>query len=532
MYCRKSTDSEDRQVQSIDDQKHELEKLARERGVSAIKILDESQSAKKPGRPVFNQMIQAIRDGEADGILCWKINRLTRNPIDGAQIQWFLQQGIIKSILTPGREYKSEDNVMMMSVELGMANQFILDLSKDVRRGLDSKVEKGWRPGYAPLGYRNDRHGEQGNKQIYTDEDTFPLVRKMWDLILTNSYTMSEIARIAHSKWGLRGRRGKTLAVGTVHKIFNNPFYYGEFSWKGEVYQGKHQPMITIVEFDRAQRILGVKGQPRPKYKHLPFNGVIHCGECEGMITSEEKFKQIKSTGGEHRYIYHRCTRRKKDRPCHQKPIRHEDLKAQIEQYLESITIPPEFLHWAIEVLRDNNKLEESNRTKILANQRRNYDTLLKRIDNLINLYISPENADRGLLSEDEYKTQKNALVREKAIIEAETRRVEGSVDDWLELTEQTFNFATYAHVWFEQGDFEAKTRILQALGSNFVFKDGILNIQLQEPLLTLKNGLASEPLKTARLEPEFLREDKTKDRRLAEVFSQWSGIRESNPLP
>ena len=92
IYARKSSESEDRQVQSIDDQIKELKKIARDNNLSVVEILFESKSAKAPGREVFNKMLERINRGEAQGIVCWKLNRLARNPIDGGQISWMLQQ--------------------------------------------------------------------------------------------------------------------------------------------------------------------------------------------------------------------------------------------------------------------------------------------------------------------------------------------------------------------------------------------------------------------------------------------------------
>ena len=154
LYARKSSESEDRQIQSIDDQINRLKKLAYENGYSIKEILTESHSAKSPGkRPVFNKMLDRIERGEANGILCWQINRLSRNPIDSARIQWLLQQGVIQSIQTMDGERKPTDNAVLFSVESGVSNQFILDHRRNVCRGIESKLEKGWIPWLAGLGY-------------------------------------------------------------------------------------------------------------------------------------------------------------------------------------------------------------------------------------------------------------------------------------------------------------------------------------------------------------------------------------------
>ena len=213
----------------------------------------------------------------------------------------------------------------------------------------------------------------------------------MWDLFLTGNYSVPQIVKKANDEWGLRTlsrkhRVGCKLSLSVAYKIFTNPFYYGEFQFDGETYEGKHEKMITKEEFDRAQAILGANGKPRPKNKRLPFNGIIKCGECDGMITSEEKFKKIKSTGNIKSYLYHHCTKRKKDIKCNQKTIRHEELKKQIEEYLDSFTIPPDFLRWAVEVLNEQNEIEIQDRDTILDNLQKNYNTCVKSIDNLIQL--------------------------------------------------------------------------------------------------------------------------------------------------
>ena len=523
-YCRKSSDSEDRQVQSIPDQQKELAPLRIARRAKVVKCFGESQSAKKPGRPYFDEMIKMVEEGKIDGIICWKINRLARNPIDGGKIQWLLQTGKLKSILTPGKEYLPTDNVLMMAVELGMANQFILDLSKDVSRGMKTKVQKGWRPVKAPLGYLNDPIGLRGDKKVFKDPIRFELVQKMWRLMLTGNYTIRRLHGVATNEWGLRTKKQKVLSLGGLYRIFTNSFYYGEFTYHDEVFQGKHEAMINKIEFDRVQQILGRAGKPRPKYKRLPFNGLIRCGECDAMITSDEKLKTIKATGELKSYVYHHCTKKKKDIVCNQSPIKHEELIKQVNAYLDSITIPEEFLEWTRGVLHSNNEQEEHDRTVILENHRKNYDDCLKRIDNLINLYISADNADKELLTEDEFKNQKNSLVSEKAQIEQRMQQVGERVNEWMDLTEKTFEFATYAKIRFEKADYEQKTDILSALGQNFVLCDGKLDITLAKPFLALKNGLAKPSIQMSMSEPMKYVQHNVKNHPLEMVFSHWSG--------
>ena len=157
IYCRKSSEAEDKQVQSIESQLNELKRLAERLNLSVIDVFTESKSAKSPGRPIFNNILKKITQGKADGVICWKLDRLARNPIDGGLIIWMLQKGIIKHIQSFDRGYYPEDNVLLMNIEFGMANQYVLDLSVNVKRGMRQKVSEGWLPHRPPLGYLNNK---------------------------------------------------------------------------------------------------------------------------------------------------------------------------------------------------------------------------------------------------------------------------------------------------------------------------------------------------------------------------------------
>ena len=156
LYARKSTDVEDKQILSIEAQLAELRELAKRENLHITEEFIEKRSAKIPGRPIFNEMMKKIQAGEAQGIVCWKIDRLSRNPVDSGKIQWLLQQGIIQHIQTHSQSHYPNDNVLMMSVELGMANEYVRQLSENTARGLKHKAREGYFPGLAPLGYINN----------------------------------------------------------------------------------------------------------------------------------------------------------------------------------------------------------------------------------------------------------------------------------------------------------------------------------------------------------------------------------------
>lgn len=82
IYCRKSTDREDMQVQSLDDQLKFCRDTAQALGYEVVEEITESMSAKNPEkRPGFKKMMKMLGD-KADVVITWKVNRLARNPVD------------------------------------------------------------------------------------------------------------------------------------------------------------------------------------------------------------------------------------------------------------------------------------------------------------------------------------------------------------------------------------------------------------------------------------------------------------------
>lgn len=522
LYARKSSEAEDRQILSIDSQMKELQAVAGKLNLSIADVLTEAQSAKAPGRPVFNAMMQRIYRGEAQGILCWKLDRLARNPVDGGSIIWALKQRGIK-ILTPTQSYShEEENTILMYIEFGMAQKYIDDLSRNVKRGLKTKVEQGWLPGLAPLGYLNEKDGQKGYKTIVKDPQRFPLVRKMWEVMLTGSYRVSEIWRMANNDWGFRTRPSKKegskpLSLSGLYRILTNPFYGGEFEYpegSGIWHKGAHEPMISREEYQRVQELLGRPGKPRPQLHTFAFTGLIRCGECGAMVTAEEKWKRQKN-GNAHHYIYYHCTKRK-DPHCSQRYIEEHELEAQIAEYLARMQISERFKDWAITYLRKLHDHEVTDRSSIYHNLQKTYNTTQQAIDELIRMRY------QGLVDNDEYEKERSRLKLELANLKEKLNDTEHRADKWLELSEKTFEFACYARTIFQEGDLHTKKQILEAIGSNLLLKDKTLNIQAQKPFLLIEHVVQGVKAESRRFEPLKMPMNKEKSRAFGSAHPIW----------
>lgn len=530
IYARKSSEREDRQVQSIDDQVARLTQLAKSMGLKVAAVLTEAKSAKEPGiRPIYAEMIQRLRDGEASGILCWQINRLSRNPVDSGEISWLLQQGIIKSIQTIDRQYLPDDNVLLLSVETGSANQYILDLSKNTKRGLLNKLNQGWQNGVAPVGYLNDRE----NKTIIKDPERFGLIRKAWDLMLTGSYTPPQILEILNNDWGFRTRKtkrmgGNPLSRSAIYKIFTSQFYAGVITVSGIEYEGGHEKMVTLQEFDRVQLLLGRKGKPRPKKHKFSFTGAIRCGVCGCLYTAQTKTKLIKSTGEIREYTYYHCTRKSKKRPCNQKQyIPERKLEKMIEGEIEKYTILPEFLHWALEALSTKNNQEIEDRTKIYEMRHKNLVKTQSELDELTRMRY------KQLIDDDTFLKEKDTLQKIIREMKELLRETENRAEEWLELTEQTFHFATYARSAFINAEgengLELKKQILLALGKTPIITGNKLYIEPNDWLVPIKNDYHELEAEYLRLEPDEITAATAKSEALDSIRARWLGGMDSN---
>ena len=428
LYARKSTDVEDKQVLSIEAQLHELRAIARENNLEIAAEFVEKQSAKMPGRPIFNDMMLRIQRGDTRGVVCWKLDRLARNPVDGGQISWFLQNGTIAHIQTHDRAYYSADNVLMMSVEFGMANQYVRDLSVNTARGLRQKARQGIYPGQAPLGYLNDPR----TKTIVVDQKKSKIVRAVFELYAQNHSRLEDVSRFLfehgiHTKptrrWSESGNR--PLKKDQAKLILTNSFYYGHFRYAGEVYEGKHTPIIAKELFDKVQKVLALRGKvQKPTKQPQALCGLLKCGECGCSITCEEKFKYQKN-GNVHRYVYYRCT--KKRGACSGAYIREETLDTQLSALLSRFHLPR---HWAEELNkmadRDAQDASQTAAASVQAMRAKIAD-LDGKIARLTDLFVEQD------IERCDYLDRKHALMSIKKSAQENILRLERNAAVWLE---------------------------------------------------------------------------------------------------
>lgn len=531
LYARKSTESEDRQVASIESQIKVMNDVKNQLNLNIVDVIQESSSGFKIGRKEFSRMLHMIENGEADSILVWKLSRLSRNPDDAGRIMGMLQRGELKHIRTFDRDWFPTDNVMMMYVEFGTTNQFSKDLSDDTIRGLNQKAQRGWSPkSNLPLGYMHNPYKKTDSVEIFPDPERFEIIQKAMKKVASGEMSPREALNYANDL-GLKTketRRFKSKAVSNsvFYRMLSSPFYYGLFEYpKGSDnwITGKHKKMISEEEYNLIQRYKGKKNAPRPQKHLFPYTGLMRCGECGCSIVVDPKEK-IQKNGNKHSYHYYRCTKAKGN--CSQKYLERKELEKQLANILGSIEISKDFHNWALEELSKDIEKDVSDRDEIIKVAQEGYNDSVSQINTLVKAYAS------GKVPESAYLTTIRELQGEQDKFKSMIDTTDERIKEFVSKTEENINFAKTAQKEFEIGDIQKKNAILNHLGANIVIKDLKVSIDIQEPLLIIKKGEQKFVNISKGLEPL----ERLSGRDKAYIFESdsviWGGRWDLNPQP
>jgi len=342
LYARKSSESEEKQVLSIDSQIKEMLQLAEREGLEIVAMKRESHSAKETGcRPVFNEIVQELYDEKYNGILTWAPDRISRNAGDLGKIVDLMDAGKLNEIRTFGQTFSNNPNEKFLLMILGSQAKLENDnRGINVKRGLRTRVEMGLWPGIAPVGYLNQKHMDK-KCQVITDLERAPIVKQMFEKMAYEKWSGRKIYHWLKFELNFKSVGNHNLALSNIYRTLQNTFYYGVFEYpkgSGNWYQGKHEPIVDKDLFEKVQEQLKRDNIVRQS-KEFAFTKLMTCGLCESGISAEEKYKQLKD-GTSAKYIYYGCGR-SKDRHCKNPYIREEDLVDQLVKLMSKVTFNP-----------------------------------------------------------------------------------------------------------------------------------------------------------------------------------------------
>ena len=338
LYSRKSSESEERQILSIDSQVKEMLQIAERENLHIVEIKRESHSAKNVGeRPIFNELLNGIRTGKFNGILTWAPDRLSRNAGDLGSLVDLMDQKLLLEIRTFGQRFANSPNEKFLLMILGSQAKLENDnRGVNVKRGLRTRCEMGLRPGVFPTGYLNEKRTDRKCHGII-DPERAPIVKKMFEKVAHEKWSGRKLYHWLKFEINFKTKGNKNLSLSNVYIILQNPFYYGTFEYGGNWYTGKHEPLINKELFDKVQEQIKRDHIVRSEIKEFAFTKLITCGLCGSGVTAEEKYKKLKD-GTTVRYVYYGCTR-SKNLHCKGGYIREEELINQLVGVLDKIDV-------------------------------------------------------------------------------------------------------------------------------------------------------------------------------------------------
>ena len=490
IYARKSTEEDDRQALSIEAQLVELKEFAAKEKLEIAAVFQEAKTAKEPGRTKFAEMLKRIEKKEADGILSWHPDRLARNSVDGGKIIHLIDKGIIKSLKFPTFWFEpTPQGLFMLNIAFGQSKYFVDNLRENVKRGLRQKIRNGVWPGWAPVGYLNNPK----TRMIDVDREKSDKVKKLFELYAAGEYTLKSLANWCKEN-SLRGNLNKEISPSNIHRILQNIFYIGLMKYKGEIFEGKHEPLISKKLFDKCQEVMNKRGKVQEVRKHnFAFLGLMKCASCGASITAETQKG----------HNYYRCT--KKKGLCQEKHyLREEFLVEQIKSFLQKVSLSSQDTEKVLfELKKDEQRAKEQAKIAV-QNLKKELEQTEQKLEKLLDVYLAE------VISTEEYTVRKQKLLTQKLELEEKIRDFEQKGLSWLEPAREFVLSLNYAEKLRNSENYQEMKTFLKNIGSNHILQNQKLNFDWKIPFnLVAERSEAASKLLT---------------------FSRWCPGRESNP--
>lgn len=317
IYLRKSTDDEDKQVRSLDDQRDECVRLARDVLKVTVKdedIFEESASAKISGnRPIFDDILQGFRTGKYHGLIAWSPDRISRNMKEAGEVIEMIDREYIQTLSFCTYQFENSPNgKMMLGILFATSKQYSDKLGVDVKRGTDGNIKDGKYNGVVKKGYYIDA----STGYFIPDEYNWNLLRMAVDMRLNQGKSNVEIADFLNDAvFSSRKTQDDKYVLfkvtkQKVQKIFDDTFYCGLYQYGDnivnlmDIYSFK--PLITTDEYIMLNAGIAkdfnkkttVKTNRTKRLNYGLLNNKVICDYCDELMQFQhQELKRGKNAG-------------------------------------------------------------------------------------------------------------------------------------------------------------------------------------------------------------------------------------------
>ena len=403
-YIRVSTTKQGQLGVSLQEQRDAIVRYASSRGMTLSDWFEEQETAAKRGRPTFSKMLKKLQDGEASGVIIHKIDRSARNLKDWADLGEMIDAGVEVHFSNESLDLSSRGGRLSADIQAVVAADYIRNLREETKKGLYGRLKQGLYPWQAPLGYLDQGKG----KAKIPDPEKAPLVRRAFELYATTSYDLKKL-RKELNLLGLRNHRGGKLSINGVSKILRNPFYIGmiKVGSSGQVFNGIHQPLISVALFDRVQAILDGKLNSRSKKHDFLFRRFLTCKHCGRSLIGEMQKG----------HVYYRCH----TKGCPTTSIREDVIEDQIEVELSPMQLDEDEFKELKEALGDLEGRWGDDRREMLTSLELTKLKLQERMNRLTDAFLDQ------VIDKEAFEERRATLIKEMREIE---ERMAQSCDD------------------------------------------------------------------------------------------------------
>jgi DNA invertase Pin-like site-specific DNA recombinase len=472
-YTRVSSDEQEKDGFSIPAQHKLLRSYADAHGIEIRQEYEDVETAKKAGRPAFGEMVAFLkheakkpRDQCCRIILVEKTDRLYRNIRDYVTLDeldtdiHFVKEN---TQLSP-KSHSSEK--FMHGIKVLMAKNYIDNLSEETKKGLLEKAEQGIWPLRAPIGYRSI-DSSTGKKLIERDPNCAPAIERLFEEYATGKFSLDELVAIAREEGLVSPKSRKPIHKAHVHKILCNPLYYGQFKWRGRLYAGIHEPLVTGELWDKVQMILRDRGTKKPKKRkhNFAFSGLVRCGHCDCAVVGELQ---------KGRYVYYHCSGHKGK--CPEAYVREEVLEEKFTSILRRLSFDREILDWVSSALRESHADEKKLHAEAIDRLQSEYKRLQRRIE------AAYDDKLDGRIDVGFYDRKTSEWRDEQSRVRESIEQHENANRSYMDQGIALFELASRAVELFEKQEPREKRRLLDFVLSNCTWAGGELTPQFRQP--------------------------------------------------
>ena len=333
-YTRISTD-EDHQKYSLGAQKDRLEAFCKAQWDTDWRlhtVYRDTTSGTHMHRPGLEEMLYDAEAQAFDTLLVFRVDRLSRKVRELAQmVDELTTYGVtLKSITEPFDTANAAGKMMLQM--LGVFAEFEhATIVERTKIGMEKKAKGGaWVGGVVPYGYQLDPE-----KGLIIHEDEAVIIKKMFKMYALAKAGTHSICHTLNDA-GHRNRRGKKWDKRVILHMIKNPLYVGKLRWKDVIYEGKHDPIISDVLFEKTraimqERVQDLNGRRFHNGDERLLAGIIMCARCKSHMVGVSTHKK------ERRFPYYICSKRWNIKDCDQDYIRADLLEAAIMQDIKTM---------------------------------------------------------------------------------------------------------------------------------------------------------------------------------------------------